>query len=212
MTSILYSNYNCPHSLKTSFFLSLKGIAFERVEVDLSAKQQRTPEYLTLNPNGTVPAYQHGETVIGDSLEIMEFIDTQGDNLQLIPSDPAQHAEALSWIERANDDFYDVSHHLYWQLIQPPADGTDWDEVKRLKTKGIGLLTELEAILSTQPYILGELTIADIVVVPWVYGYQRFDLPANNDDFPHMVAWRDKLTDQPAFTENYRVKGTPFTA
>lgn len=211
MTSILYSNYNCPHSLKTAIFLSIKGVAFDRVEIDLSANQQKTPAYLAKNPNGTTPAYEHDGGVIGDSLEIMQYIDEHSDTPKLFPTDPLKYAEVLAWMKRVDDDFWDVSHHLYWQLLDPPETGTDWDEVKRLKNKGMRLLTELEAILSNQPYLVGDLTTADIVIVPWVYGYQRFDLPENPADFPHVMAWLDKLTNQPAFTDNYRMKGVPFS-
>jgi len=210
MISILYSHYNCPHSLKTAFFLSVKGVPFERVEVDLAAKQQKTPAYLAKNPNGTTPAYEHDGGVIGDSLDIMRHIDEQTDSPKLFPADPEQYAEVLTWIKRADEDFWDVSHHLYWQLLAPPQEGTDWDEVKRLKAKGQGLLSELEAILSVQPYIVGDLTAADIVVAPWVYGYKRFDLPKIPEDFPHVMAWLDTMTNQPAFTDNHRVKGVPF--
>lgn len=210
MTSILYSNYNCPHSLKAAFFLSIKGLQFERVEIDLSATQQKTPAYLAKNPNGTTPAYEHDDGVLGDSLDIMQYVDEHTDTPKLFPSDPAKYAEVLAWIKRADEDFYDVSHHLYWQLLEPPEEGTDWDEVKRLKSKGMQLLSELETTLSTQPYIVGDLTTADIAVAPWVYGYQRFDLPENPDDFPHLIAWLDKLTNQPAFMDNHRVKGIPF--
>jgi len=210
MTSILYSHYNCPHSLKTAFFLSIKGVSFERVEIDLSTKQQKTPAYLAKNANGTTPAYEHDGGVLGDSLEIMRYIDEHTDTPKLFPTDPQKFAEVLAWIKRANEDFWDVSHHLYWQLLDPPQEGTDWDEVKRLKNKGIQLLSELESILSTQPYIIGDLSTADIVIAPWVYGYKRFDLPENPEDFPHVRAWLDKLTNQPAFTDNYQVKGVPF--
>ena len=210
MTSILYSNYNCPHSLKTSFFLSIKGIKFERVEVDLSSKQQKTPAYLAKNPNGTVPAYEHQDGVLGTSLEVMEYADQYMDGVRLFPDDPDQKAQVLAWMKRGDEDFWDVSHHLYWQLLDPPADGTDWEEVDRLKTKGIRLLQELEAILSTQDYIMGELTAADIVVSVWLYGFRRFDLPENPDDFPYVMTWLDKLTSQPAFQDNYRAKGKPF--
>lgn len=212
MTSILYSNYNCPHSLKAAFFLSVKGITFERVEVNLSTKEQKTQAYLAKNSNGTVPAYEHDNGVLGSSLEVMEYVDQQTDDVRLFPDDPDKKAQVVAWMTRGDEDFWDVSHHLYWQLLEPPTDGTDWDEVARLKTKGHALLTELETILSTQDYIMGELTAADIVVSTWVYGFPRFDLPAYPDEFPYTMAWLDKLTNQPAFQDNYHVKGTPFAA
>lgn len=210
MTSILYSNYNCPHSLKVAFFLSMKGVPFERVEIDLATEEQKTPAYLAKNPNGTTPTYEYDGGILGDSLEIMQVMDKQTPTPTLFPNDPSKHAEVLTWIQRADEDFWEVSHHLYWQLLEPPENGIDWYEVKRLKHKGIQLLSTLEAILSTQPYIVGDLTVADIVVAPWVYGYKRFDLPKKTDDFPYMMAWLDKLTNQSAFIDNYRVKGVPL--
>lgn len=207
MKPILYSSYNCPHSLKAAFFLSEKGVQFERVEVDLSIKEQKTPAYIAINPRGTVPAFEDTNGVIGDSLEIMLYLDQQHDETRLFPK--AHHDTILQWVERGDKDFWDVSHHLYWQLIQPPAEGINHDEVMRLKTKGVRLLQELDDILRNQPYICGEFSAADIVLLPWVYGYQRFDLPAKGQ-FPAVERWRDELSQRESFRSNYRQKGTPL--
>lgn len=208
MIPILYSSYNCPHSLKAAFFLSEKGIAFQRVEVDLSRKEQKTPTYLAINPRGTVPAFEDAAGVIGDSLEIMQYLD-KNSRERLFPDDVDSQQKIVRWIERADNDFWDVSHHLYWQLIQPPSEGTDWDEVARLKAKGLGLLQELEAILSTQAYVCGEFSPADVALLPWVYGYQRFNLPEKGQ-FPAVERWRDELSQRESFVSNYRQKGTPL--
>ncbi|MEQ8674845.1 MAG: glutathione S-transferase family protein [Aggregatilineales bacterium] len=209
MTPVLYSNYNCPHSLKAAFFLSEKGIDFQRVEVNLSTREQKTEPYLAKNPNGTVPAYEDENGVIGDSLAIMQYIDANTDAPHFFPQDQDKLAEALVWVERADNDFWDVSHHLYWQLIEPPADGTDWDEVRRLKAKGIALLQELETLLTDQPYVLGEFSVVDVALLPWVYGYQRFDLPEAGQ-FPHVVAWRDALSSRQTFLDNHNKTGVLF--
>lgn len=209
MKPILYSSINCPHSSKTAFFLAEKGIEFQRVEVSLAEKVQKTPAYLYINPRGTVPCYEDEHGVIGDSLEIMQYIDDQENNQSLFPSDPENLEVALQWIERANTEFWDVSHHLYWQIIEPPTKGTDWEEVERLKSEGTSLLQELDLILCDQPYICGELSVADIVIVPWVYSFQRFNLPEVGQ-FPHLEAWRDNLTERSTFKENYNQEGIPL--
>lgn len=211
MKPILYSSINCPHSSKTAFFLAEKGIEFQRVEVSLAEKAHKTSAYLSINAKGTVPAFEDNHGVIGDSLEIMQYIDKQSDSQRLFPSDSENLETALQWIERANTEFWDVSHHLYWQIIEPPTHGTDWEEVGRLKTKGISLLQELDLILHDQPYICGELSVADIVIVPWVYSYQRFDLPEAGQ-FPYLEAWRDNLTQRSTFQENYNQEGIPLQA
>lgn len=208
MIPILYSYYNCPHSLKTAFFLNEKGVDFERVEVDLSSQQQKTSAYLAINPKGTVPAFEDADGTFGDSLDIMKHADLHSVP-RLIPEAPQQLDEALNWIERANTEFWYVSHHLYWQLLEPPVDGTDWDEVRLLKAQGVSLLQELNDRLQYDDYVCGEFSIVDVVLLPWVYGYQRFDL-AENGQFPHMERWRDELSQHTSFTANYRQQGIPL--
>lgn len=208
----LYSNYNCPHSLKAAFSLSKKGIDFERIEVDLASKEQKTPAYLVKNPNGTVPAYEDDQGIIGDSLDIMRYLDTIADAPKLFPDNAEDLATVLTWIERGDKDFWDVSHHLYWQLIEIPAEGTDLAEVKRLMQKGHHLLSQLEEALSQNEFICGAFSAADSAVLPWVYGFKRFEGLLDAERFSHVVAWCDKLSQNDAFQNNYRAKGTPFQA
>lgn len=209
MKPVLFSHYNCPHSLKVAFFLSLKGIDFERVEIDMRAGEQKTPEYLDINPKGTVPAYEDDNVRLGDSLDIMRYIDLQTGDPQLFPDDPETLDYVLSWVELGDNEFYDVSHQLYWQLLEPPEEGTDLEEVNRLKAKGMELLGELEAVLSRRQYICGDLTVADVALLPWLVSFERFDLPPEGY-FPNVVDWREMLADLDDFKRNYRVKGIPF--
>ena len=88
-----------------------------------------------------MPAYEDDGGVIGNSLEIMRYIDDRIDDPKLFPDDVDKLEEVLAWMNRA-DEFAYVSHHLYWQVIEPPKDGTDWDEVADLKAKGMNLLAE----------------------------------------------------------------------
>lgn len=212
MQPVLYSNYNCPHSLKAAFFMSEKGIDFHRVEVDMSQKEQKTPAYLAKNPNGTVPAYEDEQGVIGDSLDIMRYLDEISEAPKFFPENPDDLANVLAWIERGDKDFWDVSHHLYWQVLDVPEDGTDWDEVERLMAKGHRLLQQLEDALSENEFVCGAFSAADIAILPWVYGFKRFEGLLDAEKFVHVVAWCDKLAQKETFKTNYRVKGTPFQA
>lgn len=209
MKPILYSSVNCPHSLKVAFFLAEKGVDLQRIEVSLAEHEQKTPAYLAINPDGTVPAFEDENGVIGDSLAIMRYIDAQVPGQRLFPVDGDRLAAALRWIERADTVFWDVSHHLYWQLVEPPEDGTDWQEVERLKEKGDRLLQELETILRHQPYICGAFSVVDVVLLPWVYGYQRFDLPEQGR-YPTVEKWRDLLSNRRTFRENHHQVGVPL--
>jgi glutathione S-transferase len=190
-------------------FLTERGVKFHRVEVEMASKEhQRAPYTTEVNPNATVPAMFDADVHLGDSLAIMSYIDAHASGNRLFPDDGEKLAEILSWIERADTDFWDVSHHLYWQIIEPPTGGADETEIARLLAKGHALLTQLDYVLANQPYITGDsLTAADIAVFPWVYGYKRFDLFDNETAYSHVRAWRDSLIARKSFTLNYKVPG-----
>jgi len=80
--SIFYSSIRSPHCLKIGMILTEKQIPFERVEIDLRAKQQKTDAFLAINPAGQVPVYVDDYGAHADSLIIMQHLD------QLVPDPP----------------------------------------------------------------------------------------------------------------------------
>lgn len=191
--------------------LEEKGVAFERVEIDLRAKEQKTPEYLAINPFGQVPVYEDDQGVHIDSLVIMQYLDERYPNPSLFPKDEAKNEEVLDWIERSSGPMRDVSHYLYWQLIEPPQEGTDWDEVKRLKAQGYDSLDAVEAGLEQHGnWLCGDVSAADFSVFAWVYGYKRFDLPKSWDMYPKVQGWYRRLETRPSVAVSFQNKGKPF--
>jgi glutathione S-transferase len=211
---ILYSSVRSPHCLKVSMVLHEKAVPFDRVEVDLPARQQKTPAYLAINPLGQVPAYRDDQGVHIDSLVIMRHLDERHKSPRLFPSEPDRLAEVLRWIDLSSGPFRDVSHHLYWQLLEPPATGPDGAEVERLTEQGRGLLRVLDAALAAgNGWLAGELTAADISVFAWVHGYRRFgEIFAIEDGtaLPHVRAWLERLASRPSFLASHGVAGRPF--
>ncbi len=70
--------YNAPQSTcsqRVRFALHAKGLEFEEHKLDLFSGDQLKPDYLSINPNGVVPALVHnGEPVI-DSAVILEYLE-----------------------------------------------------------------------------------------------------------------------------------------
>ncbi|NDJ60370.1 MAG: glutathione S-transferase family protein [Chloroflexi bacterium] len=207
---ILYSSIRSPHCLKVALFLQEKGIVFDRVEIDLPARQQKSPAYLRINPFGLVPAYTDDYGPHADSLLIMHYLEWRHPQPRLFPAAETDWPDALNWIERSSGPFRDVSHHLYWQIIEPPTSGTDWDRVAALKTEGIMLLDTLEAHLAHRQFMFGEFGVVDIALIPWVHGYRRFDL-ISAERHPHTAAWIERVSTRPSFQNNYQIKGRFFS-
>ncbi len=187
-------------------FLQEKGISFDRVEVDLPAKEQKTPEYLAINPLGLVPTYQDDYGPHPDSLFIMHYLEWRYPSPRLFPGRDALK-NTLGWIARSSSDYRNVSHDLYWQLIQPPADGTDTARVDELMTTGWALLQELEDQLGESDYLFGAFGVGDIAFIPWVHGYRRFEGLLTAERFPRVDAWVDRVSSRPSFVDNYQQVG-----
>jgi len=212
--SIFYSSIRSPHCLKIGMVLTEKGVPFDRVEIDLRNRQQKTPAYLAINPAGQVPVYVDDGGVHADSLQIMHYLDERYPEPKLFPAEAERLRTIMDWIALSSGQARDVSHELYWQLIEPPEAGTDWVVVNELKAAGLDILAQLETALAQsrlvdQHYVCGELSAADFSLLPWIYGYGRFDL-LEVGTMPNVEAWLARMTERDSFAKNFQVAGRPF--
>jgi glutathione S-transferase len=99
--------YNAPQSTcsqRVRFVLNAKKLAFEEHKLDLFAGDQLKPEYLTINPNGVVPALLHQGRTVLDSSVIVEYLDeVKSDELSFTPDDPVEKAR-MRWMMRYIDE------------------------------------------------------------------------------------------------------------
>ena len=62
------------HSHRVALFLSLLGLPFEAIEIDLTQGAQRTPEFLQRNAFGQVPVIEDGDVTLADSNAILVYL------------------------------------------------------------------------------------------------------------------------------------------
>src|ERR1700694_5013380 len=91
----LISHKLCPYVQRAVIALTEKGVAFERIDIDLSNKPDW---FLAISPLGKTPVLQVGSTGIVESAVILEYLEeTQPKPLH--PADPLVRAEHRGWIE-----------------------------------------------------------------------------------------------------------------
>jgi len=95
---ILYHHAVSTCSQKVRICLHEKGLAFIAHQVDLRAKENLSPEYLKLNPNGVVPTLVHDRQAVVDSSVIMEYLDEVFDATALMPTTAAGRARVRAWL------------------------------------------------------------------------------------------------------------------
>ncbi|MDB5682456.1 MAG: glutathione S-transferase family protein [Sphingomonas bacterium] len=75
-----------------------KGVAYDSVYLDMLSFDHHKPDYLAVNPSGTIPALKHGQVVLTESTPMMEYIDEMFDGPPLRPADPAGRWRMRMWM------------------------------------------------------------------------------------------------------------------
>ena len=86
----LYGSVISGHVHRVRLFLSMLGLPFESIELDLKQRANRTPEFLARNPFGQVPVIEDGEVTLADSNAILVYLNERyaADPARWMPRDP----------------------------------------------------------------------------------------------------------------------------
>lgn len=185
----LVSHALCPYVQRAAIALHEKGVAFERVDVDLENK----PDWFkSISPLGKVPLLKVGEAVIFESAVIVEYLEETQPN-PLHPSDPLRRAQHRSWMEFGSAILADI-----WGFYTAPDETSLQAKARALTDK----FARLEQHLGEGPYFNGaRFSLVDAVFAP-VFRY--FDLFDGIGDFgildgkPNLFAWRRALAQRPS--------------
>jgi glutathione S-transferase len=184
----LISHKLCPYVQRAVIALKEKGVAFERIDIDLEHKPDW---FLAISPLGKTPVLLVGETPVFESAVIVEYLEeTQPHPLH--PSDPLARAEHRGWIEFSSAVLADI-----WGLETARDQATFRTKVAALEQK----FARIEARL-VGPWFDGErFSLVDVAFAP---AFRYFDVIDDIGDFglfagkPKLVRWRARLSQRPS--------------
>lgn len=201
----LVSHHLCPYVQRAAIALSEKGIACERVYIDLARK----PEWFrAISPLGRVPLLLADDAVIFESAVILEFLEETQPN-PLHPRDVFRRAEHRSWIEFGSAILNEIA--AFYRA--PDADALEQSRARLREMFG-----RLEAQLSGEPWFDGpDFSLVDAAFGPVFRYFDTFDTIAAFglfDEFPRIRAWRTALAGRAsvgaAVTNDYPARLTSF--
>jgi GSH-dependent disulfide-bond oxidoreductase len=109
------------NSGKPMLALMEKGVVFESHYLDMLNFDQHKPDYLKINPQGTIPAMLHGNLVLTESTAIMEYVDEAFAGPALMPSNP-QDCLRIRWWMKFMDQWLAPSFSMFgWKYFVGPA-------------------------------------------------------------------------------------------
>ena len=109
------------NSGKPMLALMEKGVAFNSHYLDLLSFDQHQPEYLAVNPQGTIPAMRHGEGVLTESTAIMEYVDEAFEGPHLMPADPRDRWRVRGWMKLMDQWLGPSFSMIGWKVFVGPA-------------------------------------------------------------------------------------------
>jgi GSH-dependent disulfide-bond oxidoreductase len=119
------------NSGKPMLTLAEKGVVYESRYTDLMKFDQHQPEYVKLNPDGTIPVVVHEGRVLTESTPMMEYVDEAFEGPPLKPASP-QARWRMRWWMRFFDSYLAPSLSMIgWSVfIGPSVRGRDPDELR----------------------------------------------------------------------------------
>ena len=181
-----------------------KGLAFERINIDVTKGENRDPEFLKLNPRGKVPVLIHstpdGEVLISESSVINEYLEDAFPQPHLLPLDAAGRARVRALVYLFDTELSPTTGLLIIEkLLKKPAEQrADFVAERVAKTRDI--LARLVEMMSEEgPFLAGEYSLADASYTPVLSVMAPVGITLDSE-FPKLGKWFAQIKKRPSFT------------
>jgi GSH-dependent disulfide-bond oxidoreductase len=189
-----------PNGVKVSIMLEEIGLPYEVHVIDFNKGDQRTAEFLSLNPNGKIPAILDPDGPGGEPLPLFEsgailqyLAEKTG---QFLPADAARRYETIQWLHFQVGGIGPMFGQLGFFNKFAGREYEDKRPLQRYVGESKRLLGVLETRLAGRQWIMDEdYTIADISMLGWVRNligfYEARELVAF-DSLKEVPAWLER--------------------
>ncbi|MBI1620967.1 glutathione binding-like protein [Aquamicrobium zhengzhouense] len=201
----LYS-FPTPNGVKVSIALEELGIPYEAHLVHIGKNETWTEDFLTLNPNGKIPAIVDPNGPGGKPFGLFEsgaiLLYLAEKTGKLLPQDPALRAETIQWVFFQMGGVGPMFGQFGFFFKFAGKDIEDKRPLERYQNEAKRLLGVIEQRMEGRTWFMGdEYTIADLAIFPWVRslreGYGAAEV-LGLDDLPNTKAWVERCIARPA--------------
>ncbi|MGS1016684.1 maleylacetoacetate isomerase [Allosphingosinicella humi] len=201
MTSpILFDYWRSSASYRVRIALNLKGVAYERVSINLAGGAQKEADYRARNPQGLVPMLEMDGLRLTQSLAIIDYLDAAIAEPPLLPADPGERAHVRALALAIACDIHPLNNLRVLKYLKDPlgheeAERDEW--YLHWLREGLAPLEAMAAPHAGR-FLFGDSpTLADICLIPQLYNARRFALPL--DAYPTLLRADAEATKHPAF-------------
>lgn len=198
----LYEYKAFPHPRRVRIFLAEKGVEVECVQIDVPAGEHRLPEFLSKNPDATVPFLEldNGD-YITESIAIVRYFEEIHSQNPLMGTGPEEKAKVEMWLRKVDSSLMSTVgtyfHHATDGLGEKDRyRNKEWGEKNR--ENALAGMNKLNKQLADNQFVAGEsFSIADIVALCAV----DFAIAINiqmPDKCTHLKRWHAEVSQRPS--------------
>ena len=190
-----------PNGRKISIALEELGLEYTAHSIDITKGEQRDPKFLTISPNSKIPAIvdtENNQSLMESGAILLYLAEKCG---QLIPKDASRYWEAVEWIMWQMGGPGPILGQVHHFVKFNPGKSLYAEE--RYLTEGKRLYGVLNQRLQDQEFVVGDYSIADIAIWPWIsrFNWQTIDIA----QYPNVTRWYSSVAARPAVQRGYHV-------
>jgi glutathione S-transferase len=178
---------------KVRLLLSFLALPYQTQPVNLVGGEQRSPDYLQINPFGQVPVLDDDGLIIRDSQAILVYLAKRYGGEQWWPDDAYRLAQIAAWLSTAANEITNGPallrvHHKF---------GRDID-IARAQQITAKVLDIVDRQLASRDWLVGDsVSLADLAIYPYLALAPEggIDIGA----YPNIVAWFQRLRALPGY-------------
>nr|WP_246547654.1 glutathione S-transferase N-terminal domain-containing protein [Ancylobacter defluvii] len=206
-----------PNGVKVSIMLEETGLPYEAHAVNIGKDESWTPEFLSLNPNGKIPAILDPDGPGGKPLALFEsgaiLLYLAEKTGQLLPRDPAGRYETVQWVMWQMGGLGPMFGQLGFFHKFAGREYEDKRPRDRYAKESARLIRVLESRLEGRDWIMGDdYTIADIASLGWVrnlIGFYGAGELVGYDELKNVPAWLERGLARPAVQRGIEIPPRP---
>jgi len=198
---LLYTHPLSGHAHRVALMLSLLGLPFERIEIDLMRGEQKAPAFLAKNPFGQIPVIEDDDVTLADSNAILAYLALRYDSSETwLPREPVASARVQQWLSVAAGPLAAGPSSARLVVLL----GAKLDH-ERCKTVAQQLYTVVDAHLASRRFLVDDApTIADVAL--YSYTVLAPEGGISLEPYANVRAWLARIEALPGFLPMQRTK------
>ncbi len=195
---VLYHTIHSPFARKVRIAIAEKHVPCEKVLLDLSKGENRTPEYLRLNPHGRVPTLVVDGIPLYESTAIVEYLNEAFPNPPLLPKSQIERARIRMLEETIDGSFIEALRTVFLNTVRLPEPERNPKAAEEARPKIAWHNEWLDRELAGRQFLVnGGFSVADIAGLCALEFQRRLEIGID-PRYRNLVTWYDSLKSRPS--------------